>query len=1069
MSDYFVGADCAAVMYLEDPASTCERERRYLHVTASPMEAAQASEDITSSQKRLCMGSFITLKCEDRETISGSVTVSFSVSFYVRGVLRRVTISSQTVPYTDAIGYSATDVPDTFIGLSTDMTLIVRVVNDTNQSISVEYLTMGPLQFFKGGSSLSDYDFGSRLGDDDKTITFGLCRDFGSLKVKDNNKMLLGLLDNPEHYLLEPDVSHYPMRVEFFLGGLLYGVFEVERFDYDDGSHLLTVNLQSPFDELDKVLVEPLYYTEKMTLADFLSKSVSYAEEMGHGTLLGMFDFSSICGATTASPNCLGRVRLTPLIEDSHLDMAQVLEWVSQAAALNLTIYPSISVDMHYRFLMVPWFGGATRIATYGSSHCADFTSTDLLGNPTFTPLKDNYVDKVTYESHRLSMSADERTVTETFPITTMHGGETQADFKLFWTALSGMGGTDDLNVHDSWYGHRTDSEGRGPKRAELFYDTAKQLVHTNYRNIRYMMAKASTRSLLYRFRFNLNFNGASSTTVGQKWQSVVDEASYIPSTENIPSDLPSTESTRLSKLLSRRSAFLPGARWNTAIEMPYEENTVYDGRFWQHGNAFCPGGKYTIPEIFSNFHTLYSLRLSLPAETRLVAGEPISISIKVNYWYTRIFGGWNDATLESSRWSQRYATGAKREPGETNFRSDPNGYTLNRFTDGMTEMADYFCVQFVNDQKQVEDEGVSCTFAWDGNFYVPQRNGSNLSFYECFLWTMHDLASNGRWSKSGNFAHWYEKTSQQSSGYYRYNRVACPPRVFDDQDASHSTGVFGKARYYHTGDDSGACGHPILVKEATLGLSDVQVSNGVLSLPVALPSSSAAVTKIRETNKTNIFGTETGANAYCCYVNPPYHYSFLNTNGTPDPLGSFLNANMSFDKPIRDTNDLDNADSPNYFPSNPVYGYIIKDVVATVTYTPYTVENVGEVVKQYNEFGRFNYNLQTNVLMVDEGDYKEETYVVNLGWVNTVEWLVEAISNFFANGRHTATIKSRLKYFAGTYNKLPMVGDSINNVSVSKNGAQAPLVQGVEWRVKSVEYVYEGGSSYCVLGLIEY
>lgn len=1034
----FVGKDLFVALFLEDSKNTCGRSRKLVAKTIESRSSDSYSMECESGEE--WKGFFLTVQPVFLNFISGRYEVHATISF----------VGGQSVSVYKEFnsGLAWFSIRD-FVGKA-DFSLEASsieftITNRTDDSIRVQYLTLGPLFAVCEQNGLKYLDYGVRAGEDDEYPDFGVCQDYGSMEFKDPSKFFLGMVSSPEDYGLG-NIKRLSMRVEAYLGNCPIAFMETDKFNYAEGGRFVSVSLKSPLQRLSSYYgFCKRVYTSEFSLLGYWTE---FAD-----SLWG--EPSELFSLTSLSDSNWRNITFKAKTLTRKLSALEFLTYCCQASFSNVLLNVSMSTSMKYRLYSVCWLsrgGPAPSTMHLSSSTMPNVEPKDIIGEVDFSSVQGNFVDKVTYTPYEVRVAEKSVSTTTVFNLIRKNQYASESSDKQAylekWLEASGV---QSLPSGEVAYG------AKFPMPSDFRTDPQTQRYGVSQSELDDRARRAITRGFLWRFSFNKDFSGANGlstplSTLGSTI-SITEQRAKFKSPDSSGSSYGLIYTGNADKVGTSRS-FSYGA--------VIEQNGIQTATSHTVSNTgVSKRTTFKFPIFFDNLPSFYSLYANLEQDAFLFGGESIQLKLEFSYWFTEILGG---KVCEGYAESKDYLTAMSVVSAESDETLGAPTYIPRKTWEASlaTKLSEYLTVQKTSEQ----------------NVLYPSVTGQQgwvaPSGVDCMLW-----------SAFGEYQDDYEPFAlhmsvpahdkRGTSNVYRIGFHVGSSDV-EDYDGHSGSGINSNfdcqpiiwgTNWYGADDDSYG-GYAALTTQTKQASDAVMDERGNLCIAFQLPSASTLKNAILSSDNNFIGvvseeqsgGSNPGsyrandANPYFCLWGPSYAFSVLNKSLSQE----------------QDASGIPNLDGDGYcswFDPIPLYGYVVKDVKVTATARYGTVEALPQVVAQYNGDNHYNYDMQTNGLM---------TNYAFLNGSDLCSSLAQKMGTMFSNGKRIARISTKalfsIRMASGVVrHRAPYVGDSLSGAypKVTMGGVAQSLCEDVSsWFLREIEIVYDNGSLKYNLGLFE-
>lgn len=1040
-SDYTVyseARDFSVALYLEDPSITAKtRNRRYINQQI----ANGSSLGYTYSYWTIRdMCGFVFHTYPDG-TPSGNVRLTLSSNTYG-------TLVDKTIPYSTNVGISMTELPQEVLShLSDTDTFAWRIYNLTGVPIYLCYVTPGPLLFLNSLSGLKAVNCGEAMGNDEYLPEFGVSHMYGSFEVQDKRRVILGLVTNPTAYGLDADLPRYSLRCEVFVGTQLAGILLVDEFSFSEDNQRVRVTLKSVLLDLDSIPglgPRVAYMSQSRTLQVALTEYFAYSKSM-YPDVLSQYDFGGICD----NELMLLYTIIGPMAVVPDTTVLGFMEKVGQAVGCTIGIRHVLTTTMQYQFSLYGWTGESTGMEQnlgFIAYQYGYLRPHELIGELEYTPIRKNYIDKITYSQFEVGVSENAQELSVDYELINLKGYASattdKSEFLAYWKGLSQSAKWPENNALETTYGMRV------PRPSDVSYNSSAAKYVANYAELEKSEARALTRGFLWRFEFATSFKNSrfSSTSVSSVLSSMRQKAVYGGDGNYNNAYMMFPHGTAYKMFTGREFTYYGwnGSAHNVKVTLSAVSKT------------------FTVSRLFDYMPSLYTLHIKIPAGYYVVDEQSYTINQYFSYWFSPVYG-FNPWTRKDEWTSEDRAWTPLPNFGEY-------AYTVNNqvqeWDSKMEKISDYFTLMATANQY------TAYTLGHAGPLYKRDVNAVFNTY------NYGDPYSSGSVKMVG--------TNMDIDGGY-----GAPWGCFNTDDSEHSgentiwpaydpAGIEDNKHWFHTGfgDDTTAKGNANYVKvtqrnvsaQTIFGHNTEQDEHGNVFVEWPLPSSSTLRSAImsgednflnkRQKESESWVGTEdTGygldmsnqANAYCDFWSVGAVSSIM---GRTEMI--YRSDDVSSDFSWRNP--------------RPSYGYCVKGVRYSISGRFLEIRQGETHTVQYNKQNQYNYDMATNELMTDRLSISRAGIMVN-----ALSWLLSDIATRFSKGKTVYWAKCKVKglYKGSTSSAAPFVRnyylrDTVYQVYVSRNGSNVNMLRTSSARVYALEYVMENGECYVNLRLMD-
>lgn len=990
-------------------------------------------------------------------------TVRIRVSFKADGDATYTDYFDKNVPYASVCGFSVTDLPDAAYSIALDEgSVMVKVTNNTGVDINVSYITKGPLMLFNSNSGLIACNCGESLGNDEYLPQYGVSQMYGSFKVKETrtSKSFLSVLNDPESYNLYADLARFALRCEIYVGTQMAALMETDDFSFSNDGKEFEVTLKDVLQRLSSVYVNGprvIDLGETHPLADVLQEFLVY-EKTQQPSLLNLFDLSTIYQSTAFSSFKSG-----PIVLEGGTSLLDFLDKLGRATLTNIGVRHVITTGFLYGMFA---YGSIYSHATPQGPLNLDvnvmkFFAQDIVGEIEYTPLKKNYVDKITYDSYNVGIEERARTydivydLIDVNPLKNDSIDDDKAAFLTWWKAASRVAGWPQNNPLETTYGMRI------PRPSDITYDGSTPVA--DYDGLERSGVRALTRGFLWRFSFAESFEGNpyAKANVSTLLATIANMAQY-----GGPSG---GAFDKYYMLTAWGTAYSPADSTFDYVDWNGNSRTV-------HANNTTAAKMYYLRAIFQQMPAIYTLHYRIPSGAYFAKGASYTRKKYFSYWFTHVFGynPWNakdNWQYDERTWtplgdSRSYGAYPVNEPvrwGDPLFQQAESDKISSYLTLRATANMKTAYYSAANPGYKAQRSGVFNTYDY-GDPYVTAGGYLQVGM-------QHDIDGGGY--VTGGF--------NVDDGVHSGEQVIWPALFYGVGGASNLPA--DKRPLYHsnfggTEGDAAAVANADYVFVSSAILADninqatIKVDiDGNCFLPDSLPTDSVLREAIRASEdnfldktlkeSSDWVGTEdvgdpgqgiAGAcNGYC---------TFWSVRG--------LSTLKDIEAQVKRSDDL--SASFRWVNQRPSFGFCVKGVKYSIEGRFAVVARGETSVAQFNPSNRYDYRYDPSELVVGlttnhgSGSIYNPALGRNLTEIAsrfsdgaTVYWVKSRIF-----GEHVAKTASAAGYVRNFY-----LNDYVREVTPVKNGTQTNILDEAYVVVRAIEYVLEDGETYMNLRLM--
>lgn len=1040
--------DFSAAIFLDNPRTIASTlNRTYVNSTVLPGQSYQFSLSQLAYKRYFGMV-FQLVPANDWDALP-----SQAETITIRVVLGGAIAAEKTVPFSSTVGFSIFDVKQWAFANAEIIpsSVAITITNSTSKEFKIMYVTPGPLVFYNHQEGLVDCSCGEELGSDEYFPQYGVIHMHGALKVKDINKRFLGLLSSPSSYGISWNVARLSLRTEIYVGTQMAALMETDEFSFSVDGKEFEVSLKDILLEMDSIYVTGprlINLSNEQSMRDVLRGFFAF-ENSAQSEVLSPFNFFSV------SDN-FENFRSGPIILAEQTTLLGFLNKLGQATLTHIGINHVIVTSMQYSCFV---YGNELRWSISRPQpvsfvyYTNSFYARDLLGEIEYTPLKKNYIDKISYDMYQvgLSDSLDEYTITyDLIDVNSFKGGTAESDkaqFFAYWSGKSRSAGLPANNPNETTYGMRM------PRPSDVSYDSANACYVADYAELEKSEARALTRGFRWRFSFLTEFSGNefAKANLSAILSNVDNYAQYGGPASGVYSNS--------YLMFPRQLAFsFPDyvfyyRNWNGNRIQVRANNTLASKMFW-------------ISRVFDNMASHYTLHFKLPSGVYLVDGQTYTKKQYFSYWYTHTFGlnpwrlksnwsydsrewtplgdswsygayGWNSPTYQDSSYDDKissYITLMATANMKTSYVSNqengyynPSGGVFNTYNYGDPYTTTY-------QGSSVYQVGMNNDI--DGGYGADNNN-------RCF--NVNDSVGSGEqtiWPKGGAVGAdgkpWYHSNFGGSSEDYAAKADADYICVTSNVTAETLVGGTTKTDNQGSFFIEGALPSSDTLRQAITDSQDNFLSK--------YQKEDSGWTGTEDRNNPGLYFSQY-CNAYCTF------WSVSGLSSLQDRVETIKQkGNVSSD--FRWCN------------PRPSFGFCVKGVKYGLEGRFAKISKGDTFVKQFNAANQYNYTLTTNELI------SSITYQPSSGspWVLALDRALSVLSSRFSNGRTVYWLKGKIW---GTYQESYIRNHYLNDIvsgayPVSNGSGRTDVFGGNKPIIQAIEYVMQEGDCYVNLRLME-